>query len=146
MKLEKIAQVDENELKKFLAQIDFELPKDYLSFITENNGVRVENGYFYVEDLSEFILMDLFLGVSQPKRNLMNLNEEFEDEIPKNSLLIARDPGGGFILQIHDGENDGIYYYDHQYFFDQSSDEENTYFIAQTFSEFLHLLETTQLN
>ena len=42
-------------------------------------------------------------------------------------------------------ENDGIWYYDHSYFFKQSSDELNTYFICETFAEFMQMLENTVL-
>jgi len=38
-----------------------------------------------------------------------------------------------------------VWYYDHTYFFDKSTDDLNTYFICETFSDFLKMVETTEL-
>lgn len=102
---------------------------------------------FFVEDLGEFILMDTLYGVKTKSRSqdIIFKNREYIDDIPSESILIGRDLGGGWLLLIHDKENDGIWYYDHSYFFKQSSDELNTYFICETFAEFMQMLENTVL-
>jgi SMI1-KNR4 cell-wall len=130
--------VDELEKK-----LNIELPKDYEDFLSKHNGAKILDGYFFVKGLNQEILMDVFFGVGLDERslNLEFWHNELKDEIPKNSLLIGRDPGGSFILLINDGKDDGVYFYDDSYFFDQSSDENNTYFISKNFSLFLDMLE-----
>jgi hypothetical protein len=64
----------------------------------------------------------------------------------ENSILIGSDEGEGLIMLVCDGENDGIWYYDHSYFFEQSTDDTNTYFICNTFSDFIKQLEMTGKN
>lgn len=125
---------------------NIELPSDYCTFLTKHNGAVIDDNYFYVDDLKEYILFNLFYGVntSEKSYDLISKNTEYIEDIPEESILIGRDQGGGWILLICDGENDGIWYYDHSYFFEQSSDELNTYFICETFSEFLKILETTK--
>lgn len=144
MILENLAEKNEEESTGFINKLGFHLPDDYVDFVIKNNGIKVVDGYFYINDLDEFILMDLLYGVSAPKRNLISSNKEFADDLPEESLLIGRDQGGGFILLINNSEGGGIYYYDHSCFFEQSDDEKNTYFITSTFTEFLEMLSTVK--
>ncbi|ATA88503.1 SMI1/KNR4 family protein [Capnocytophaga stomatis] len=147
MKIQTIEKGIRESYKIVEEQFGIELPKDYRNFLDLYNGAVIDNGYFYVEDLDEYITMHSFYGVNTDVRshNIIFKNEEFIDDIPEKSILIGRDQGGGWLLLINDGENDGIWYYDHSYFFEQSSDEENTYFICETFTEFLEMLENTKL-
>lgn len=127
-------------------QLNITLPDDYKKFLVSNNGAKIVDGYFYVKDLNQEILMDVLYGIGLEKRvfNLEFWHQEYGDEIPQSSLLIGGDPGGGFILLINNGENDGVYYYDHSYSFNESSDENNTYLISRSFSLFLDMLKEEQ--
>ena len=58
-------------------------------------------------------------------------------------MLIGEDAGGGFVLLVCGGENEGVYYYDHAYSFELSNDKKNTYLIAKTFDDFMEVLRTT---
>ncbi len=136
-----------NNIKKIEKELHITLPEDYKNFLVKYNGAAIDNAYFDVDDLNQQIMMGVFLGVDlmENANSIININKEFKDDILENSLLIGDDPGNGLILLIFDGENDGVWYYDHTYFFEQSTDELNTYFICDTFSEFIKLLEITQL-
>ena len=46
----------------------------------------------------------------------------------------------GFIVIICYGENKGVYYWDDAYNFKNSDDENNMYWIASSFNEFIKLL------
>ena len=70
----------------------------------------------------------------------MSINE-YKEDIPEHSLLIGDFQDGAFLLLIPDGEYKGIYYYDHAYSFEQSDDHCNTYFLAETFSDFLDCIK-----
>lgn len=147
MEIIKLDSGNSQNLNKVEELFAIKLPEDYKKFLSENNGAKINEGYFYVKDLKETIMMGTFYGVDLGKENesldIIYENKEFEDDILDKSLLIGSDPGGGWILLIADGENDGIWYYDHAFFFKESTDELNTYFIAESFSDFLKILETT---
>jgi len=121
------------------------LPDDYKNFLIQYNGGSVADGCLYVKELDEYMPMGYFfgIGIETGFADIIKINEEYDDDIPKKSLLIGTDEGSGFLLLVNDGKNDGIWYYDHTYFFKQSSDNLNTYFICDTFSDFIKLLETT---
>lgn len=136
-------------IQKLEETFEIKLPQDYREFLLLNNGADITDGIFYVKDLKEKILMGGFYGIKQETDSkgvgIIYQNKEYGDDIPEKSILIGSDAGSGWILLVCDGENDGIWYYDHSYFFEQSTDELNTYFICETFTEFLEMLETTKL-
>jgi hypothetical protein len=135
----------EEAVRKLEKDFRIKLPEDYRDFLIRDNGGSVTGGHLYVRDLEEDMPMGYFfgLGIKKGFADITEINEEYGDDIPKKSLLIGTDVGSGFILLVADGKNDGIWYYDHTYFFDKSNDELNTYFICETFSDFLKMLETT---
>lgn len=131
-----------NNIKIIEKQLNLNLPLDYKNFLLKYNGAAINNAYFFIDEIKEMIMMGIFYGVDiEDSIDIIYNNKEYEDDILENSLLIGSDPGGGWILLIFDGENDGVWYYDHSYFFEQSTDELNTYFICDSFTEFLNILE-----
>ena len=55
---------------------------------------------------------------------------------------------GGMLLLVTEDVGDfskGIYFYDHSHFFEASNSDCNTYFVCDTFSEFITILEHTTL-
>ena len=144
-KIEKYTQGNISNIDKIEKILNIKLPKDYKDFLIENNGADVEDGLFYVKEIDQTIPMGFFYGVdiAEGYSDIIEINKEYADDILKNSILIGSDEGEGWILLICDGKNDGIWYYDHSYFFEQSTDDSNTYFICDTFSNFIKLLETT---
>lgn len=134
-----------DSISNFEKEFNIILPKDYKLFLIENNAAKVVDGIFHVDELGE-IIIDSFYGLNHDKRvfNLDFWNKEYKNDILPNSLLIGDDPGGGFILLVFDGENDGVYYYDHAHHFEQSTDEMNTYLIANSFTNFIEILNKVE--
>jgi hypothetical protein len=144
MKLKNFGKGNINNINKIENEFCIKLPNDYKDFLLNNNGVIIENGYFFVDELQQNISMGIFYGIDMENdtiEDIVRINKEFEGDILERSLLIGSDDGGGWILIVCDGENDGIWYYDHSYFFEQSNDETNTYFICNTFTEFMEMLQ-----
>ncbi len=133
------------EISELEKKINIQFPKDYKEFLINFNGGDVEDGYFYVRDLNQFMLMGNFFGIniSEGFADINKINSEYGEDIPKKSILIGTDAGNSFILLVCDGENDGVWFYDDADFYPQSSDELNTYFICETFTEFMEMLETS---
>jgi hypothetical protein len=128
-------------------KFEINLPQDYKDFLLEYNGANVEKGYIYVKELNEYMLMGNLFGIAIEKgfADINKINDEYGEDIPEKALLIGTDAGNSFILlKCNDGEK-GIWFYDDSYFFEQSTDELNTYFICETFTEFLEMLETTKI-
>ena len=147
MKIKAYKNGNSEEVLKLEKTFRIKLPEDYRNFLIQSNGGDVTDGYLYVKELDEGMRMGYFFGIDIKEgfADINEINEEYDDDIPKKSLLIGMDEGSGFILLVNDGKNNGIWYYDHTYFFDQSSDDLNTYFICDTFSDFIKMLETTVL-
>ena len=113
-------------------------------FLAQNDGAIIDEAYFYVKDIEEYIMFDLFYDIEE----CIETYEEFSDDFPDKSLVIGRDPGGGMLLLVTTEVGDfskGIHFYDHSHFFEASNSDCNTYFICDTFSEFITILEHTTL-
>ena len=137
-------QVDETAISAFEQEINFSLPTDYRTFLQANNGASVDGQVFFVSDLDQDVLMDVFFGITNAEERSLTLGywlNEFGDELQEKTLIIGSDPGGGMITYVTAGEDKGIYYWDHSHFFPQSSEEEgNTYFLADSFDDFMATL------
>jgi len=129
MKIEAINKGSEAKALAFQEFLGFTLPDDYFNFLAQNDG-----------DIEEYIMFDLFYNIEK----CIKIYEEFSDDFPEKSLVIGRDPGGGMLLLVTTDVGDfskGIYFYDHSHFFEASNSDCNTYFICDTFSEFITILE-----
>ena len=144
MRIKAISKGDYSKTFSFQEFLGFKLPNDYFNFLVDNDGATIDDGYFYVKDLDEYILLELFSDIEE----CMQDYQEFKDDIPDKSLIIGSDFGGGMILLVtveNDDFSKGIYFYDHSHFFEASNSENNTYFICDTFNEFIDILKNTTL-
>ena len=144
MKIEAINKGSEAKALAFQEFLGFTLPDDYFNFLGENDGATIDEAYFYVKDIEEYIMFELFYDIKE----CMEDYQEFKDDIPDKSLVIGADPGGAMLLLVTTDVGDfskGIYFYDHSHFFEASNSDCNTYFVCDTFSEFITILEHTTL-
>ncbi|WP_046246281.1 SMI1/KNR4 family protein [Hymenobacter terrenus] len=133
-------RLDEAAIIAFEQKIGFPLPEDYRNFLLGNNGAKANRQVFFVKDLNQDVMLDVFFGITHHRSRSLTLGywlKELGDEIGPTDLLIGSDPGGRFLLYATSGEEKGVYYWDNNHFFAQSSEEEgNTYFVADSFAEF----------
>ncbi len=144
MKIEAINKGSEAKALAFQEFLGFTLPDDYFNFLAQNDGAIIDEAYFYVKDIEEYILLELFSDIEE----CMEDYQEFKDDIPDKSLIIGSDFGGGMLLLVTTEVGDfskGIYFYDHSHFFEASNSDCNTYFVCDTFTEFITILEYTTL-
>jgi len=128
MKIKAINKGSEAKALAFQEFLGFTLPDDYFNFLVKNDGA----------------IIDLFYNIEK----CIKIYEEFSDDFPSKSLVIGRDPGGGMLLLVTEDVGDfskGIYFYDHSHFFEASNSDCNTYFVCDTFSDFITILEHTTL-
>ncbi|MCC5803760.1 SMI1/KNR4 family protein [Rossellomorea vietnamensis] len=143
MNLSAFGKASDESLEKLEELVGFSLPNDYKEFLKEYNGgtSKVRYSKFFVNDINQEIPLDVLYGIDVNSTfDLYECNEEFEEDMVPNSLIIGDDPGSGFIVLITDPENYGVYYWDHSFYFPQSSEDENTYKIADSFKDFMNEL------
>ena len=143
MKIIPYGTTTNEEISKLETELNTPIPQDYKNFLLNHNGGTPEIRYaeFYVEDLDESIYLQVLYGIGIKDLDISEWSNMWPSDLLPHSIIIGHIMGNGFILLVNDGENNGIYYYDHAYTFPQSSDEENTYFIASTFTEFIDSLK-----
>jgi len=62
---------------------------------------------------------------------------DYKSDMPQGSLIVGDSHQHGLIILLCSGEETGVYYWDHAYEFLDSNDESNTYYIADTFADFV---------
>lgn len=134
----------EVSVKQFEKRIGFALPVDYRKFLLENNGGSFVNEVFPLEESGQLVMLDVLYGLTNLDKSLQldTWLTEHGDELEQGALIIGSDPGGGMLFYLTKGEEKGIYYWDHAHYLESSSTEEgNTYFIADDFDRFCKLLK-----
>jgi cell wall assembly regulator SMI1 len=128
-------------ITEFEQEIGFTLPPDYRDFLVQHNGGQPENKFLEVSDCNSDVMISCFLGIKKPLADdILFWIEELSDDLKDFFLPIAVDAGGNFLLM--DKSNGKIYYWDSARFFPDSSDEENAFWVANSFS---HLLESLKV-
>jgi hypothetical protein len=143
MKIESWGENSEQDIKELEQQIGFALPADYRQFLLDNNGGEVTNQTFFVRHLDQEVLMDVFYGITSRYSRSLTLIfwlKKYKGEIGESELVIGRDPGGHKLLYVTAGTDKGVYYWDTNHFFAQSSEQGNAYFVADDFTAFCQAL------
>jgi SMI1 / KNR4 family protein len=131
-------------LRQLEEKLCLKFPNDYLSFLSQHNGISIENGYIKIKDVDEEVMMNVLFSSDSSLNRSLTLdfwNTEYRDDIPEGSAIIGDFQDGGFLLLIADGEYKGVYYYDHAYIFEESDDDCNTYLLAESFEVFMNKIE-----
>ena len=148
IKLDKFGFSNNGEILMLENEFEVVLPEDYKSFLLQENGGR-NTAYRYknlvrIPQVSEEINIDVMFGVSTNVKNgdIKQWTSEYQDDLFPNSIIIGDTIQHGFIVfWLSKDDNAGIYYYDDTYEFASSTDDMNTYFLANSFSEFLNMVE-----
>lgn len=148
IKLDKFGFANNGEILMLENEFEVVLPEDYKSFLLQENGGR-NTAYRYknlvrIPQVSEEINIDVMFGVSTNVKNgdIKQWTSEYQDDLFPNSIIIGDTIQHGFIVfWLSNDDNAGIYYYDDTYEFASSTDDMNTYFLANSFSEFLNMVE-----
>lgn len=129
----------------FEEMINFTLPEDYKKFLREFNGGSARENIFYVPKLEEIIPLDVFFGLNIDRRlDLRTWYNEYKRDMLPFSFIFAHDPGTGFIVLINGPDVKGVYFWDHSCAFPQSNKNSNTYWIADSFQDFINSLRDTE--
>ena len=120
-------------------QIGYTVPEDYRSFLILHNGGQPECQTLNVPDCNSDIIVDIFFGIGKPHADIQFWLNELEDDLKGAFLAIGFDPGANALLM--DKSDGNIYYWDSARHFPCSSDEENAFWVADSFSDLLQKLK-----
>lgn len=144
MNIKGYGNIKKEEIMEFECEIGFTLPDDYKEFLQNFNGGIPEIKYstFKLDDLEENIGLQVLYGLNLNEN--LDLREwflEYEDDMLDGCIIIGHGIGFGFVVLINNTENSGVYFWDHSFELDNSSEEENVYKISDTFKEFIENLK-----
>ena len=145
MDIRSFGTADNESMKQAEQQMGIELPDDYRAFLLQTNGgTNVDYSMsFFVEELNDEIVVDVLYGIGLDNKNAdaVFYTDMFAEDLFPGSVLIGDSIQNGFIVMACGGEDKGIYYWDHSYTYEVSDDENNMYRIADTFGDFLRMLD-----
>lgn len=140
MFVQKFGALTERQIEDIEAKLGVTLPADYRAFLKKKGGGTVRqdgNNKILIPSLGKTIAVESFFGYGCAKNSdIMYWNSEYRDEIFENAILIGFDIHQGVLfLKIEDGRAE-VCYWDDSYYFEESDDEQNVYFIDDDFSVF----------
>ncbi len=144
MRMEKDNGVLEDKALKAIEQLwGFQLPLEYRKFLLEKNGGIPKLTRFWFKNKEDGSCVSSFFGIVKDFNDNLLLKQKYSgDRVPNNTLPIARDVYGNFILLSVKGEDRGkIYFWDHEQEADTDRGEAPNYsnltLIADSFEEFV---------
>jgi hypothetical protein len=141
MTISEFGAVPISDVKMLENKYNIKLPKDYFDFLCSVGGgvIGKSDNRIYVKGISDIISIDVLFGINTQYKNA-NIDrwmDKYLDEMPEDTLIIGDTLEHGFIVLLCSGENAGVYYWDDTYHFACSNDENNTFFIGDTFKDFV---------
>ena len=121
--------INKNIIITFEKEIGHSLPLTYASFLLKNNGGKPTKDCFRTKNQEYETDVQFFFGLNSDKI-IYDLKENYnmlKSRIPSNTLAVAIDSIGGFILL--NLESGSIFYFDHEV--------EEQYIVADTFETFV---------
>ena len=141
--LKTFGNLNKSELNSLEDTLGISLPTDYKEFLSKTNGGCPKNNYLVlnITSLKEELLINFFLGINNDENfNIIGWNNDYKSEIPISTFIFGIEYGGGMFIQITEGEDKGVYFWDSNFSLSETSDDENVFYIADTFSDFLSLI------
>ncbi len=142
MAIKSFGEANIEKIKLLERTYSLSLPEDYVSFLLSYNGGIVskeEECEVYISSLHDSVHVDILFGIGTDNKNTeintwMNL---FGDEMSDGAIIIGDSIEHGFIVLMCTETDFGVCYWDDTYGFPNSNDETNTYFITDTFTDFV---------
>ena len=130
------------DIKAFESNNGISLPNDYINFLLSYNGGVVEltdENTVHVEDLGKDVNIDILFGMKtkEPELSVELWLNDYRSDMPQGTIILGASYQHGFVILLCSNEDAGVYYWDHAYEFACSNDDSNTYFIADTFADFV---------
>ncbi|MBC1650731.1 SMI1/KNR4 family protein [Listeria booriae] len=143
--IEEFGKAQIEDIKAIEKRYNVNFPSEYVTFLEASNGGIVdksESNQVLIEDLNATINIDVLYGINtgNSASNIETWMGKLKEDMMEGSVIIGDDLMQGMIVMICEGEFEGIYYLDDAFQFEESTDEENTYWIAKDFPSFFREL------
>ncbi len=136
--------ISEERISAFEEKWNIILPEIYKDFLLKNNGGKPKPSKFCFFDShrnrkDESVVNNFYGLASSKKEKRTHLSLDFKmqvfmDRLPEGAIPIASEVFGNQLVMLLSEELGGIYFFDHEY------EEDNLYFVAKSFKEFLDIL------
>lgn len=152
MRLDGFGRLSAARISQIEREYDISLPQGYSMFLQKyNGGIASKENRISLElkPIGEEVELEILFGIDQ--EDCFDIDywmSQYREELPPHSLLIGNDTIKGFIMLHQTSSGLQVLYWDDERNLDASTDEQNVYLIANTFSEFLlmiHGLEGTDV-
>lgn len=117
----------------------YQIPIQYEQFLIKYNGGILDNNKrsgFYIPALDSYIYLSVLFGLNthNDMNDLMIINKKFASYLPANMIIIGEDLTNGFIV-MDLKDNNAIYYWDINSYYDYTSLNSNAYLISDSIAE-----------
>ena len=116
-----------DKVAEFEQIVKMDLPKDYKDFLLDTNGGQFvdEVHTFWVEELKDNIGIDVLFGFDRERSLCLNSwYNEYEEELPENTVIIGNSINAGLIILIWQEDWQGVFLWDHCLNLEQSTEED----------------------
>ena len=142
MAIQGFGKANFSDIRDFELKNNIKLPNDYTNFLLNYNGSNVEltdQNSIYIKEFREAVNIDVLFGLKtkNPELSIELWLSDYKSEMPNDTLIIGASYQHGLIVLLCASEDTGVYYWDHAYQFPCSNDDSNTYFMADTFTDFV---------
>ena len=124
-------------------EFHLQLPQSYREFLLKVGGGVTDNddksSWHYVDEVKDELDIAIVFGTNSEEEscNIAYWMRKCGDEIWENSVLIAESVYSGFFVLVCGGENTGVWFWDDCMELPISTEENNVYFVADSFEDFL---------
>lgn len=143
IEFEAFGELSKAELIDLESRLIVNLPDDYVEFISKTNGGYSSNGdlVIHIPETNDELIINFLLGINSNENfDIIGWNEEYRIEMPNSTFIFGIEIGGGKFIYITEGQDKGVYFWDSNHSLESSEIDENVYFLAASFEEFLSLI------
>jgi hypothetical protein len=137
--------VSEADVQQYEQRLGVTFPEDYRNFLLTTNGGIPMPFYLDVPDENHVLRVDFLYAIkneydiSDLVYELENLSSRMSGKLPDGFIVIGHDPGDGkFLLGTRGEHASQVWFWDTERWMSTTSASENTYWIADSFTDFLN--------
>lgn len=104
------------DISNYEKQLNLVFSDEFKNFLLKYNGGYPYPDTFIINEEQGNDCVDLFFGIQDGDRfDLLNVYQKWKNRIIHGFIPIAEDPGGNLILLNCAGNDEGIYFWDHEF-------------------------------
>lgn len=139
-----LGKAEQKHIDDAMQKLGVAFPKDYCDFLLHQNGCLTTNyeaNQVWIASLADYIFIDALFGIDlSDDIDVVSITEMFSYDMLPETILIGESIQHGFLVLVCHGEDSGVYYWDHTYSFEASTDDANMYWIAESFTGFVEMI------